>query len=66
MEFTIWCHAQAEEGVPDLAPQLPEDALLLVSPALSAQQTAISLKYDFEIGYEIGPGCECKSSAGCR
>jgi phosphohistidine phosphatase len=62
MEFLLWRHADAEDGIPDsgrvltkkglkqakqlaqwLKPRLPDDCLILTSPAMRAQQTAAAL-----------------------
>ncbi len=75
MELILWRHAEAEDGVPDLArqltkngldqaeimatwlkSQLPDNVLVLSSPARRAQQTAMALVDNFEIVNEIGPG----------
>ncbi|MSQ60299.1 MAG: histidine phosphatase family protein [Betaproteobacteria bacterium] len=75
MDLILWRHAEAEDGVPDLArrltakghgqaekmgawlkERLPEDVLVLCSPAERCQQTASALTKDFTTLKELAPG----------
>lgn len=51
-------HAQARRMAQWLDERLPDDTLILVSPALRAQQTAQSLKRRFTTCDEIQPGAD--------
>jgi len=75
MDLLLWRHAEAVDGIPDLAreltpkghrqagdiakwlrPRLPKGALVLVSPAVRAQQTAQALTSEFRTMKELSPG----------
>jgi phosphohistidine phosphatase len=78
-ELILWRHAEAEDGVDDIARaltakgekqaarmaawldrQLPDDALILASPALRAQQTVKPLERAFDTIEDIAPGASVK------
>jgi phosphohistidine phosphatase len=72
MDLILWRHAEAEDGVPDLArrltpkgvkqrPRLPKDARVVSSPAERARQTAAALTDDFAISRDVAPGRSCES-----
>ena len=80
MDLILWRHAEAEEGVPDMArkltekgldqakrmsdwlkPKLPENTLVIASPACRTQQTAMALTSDFTTRDEIGPSASVSS-----
>ena len=52
---------QASRMAKWLRPRLPEDAVILVSPAQRAQQTARALRLDFKIVAEIGTSASPES-----
>ena len=54
-------HKQAEGVGKWLRERLDEDAVVLVSPALRAQETAAALKRDFETVREIAPGADASA-----
>jgi phosphohistidine phosphatase len=54
-------HKQAERVGQWLIERLDSDALILVSPALRAQETAAALKREFETVREIAPGADASA-----
>jgi len=66
MELILWRHAEAEDGFPELdqakrmsdwlKSELPDNTLVIASPARRTQQTAMALRSDFVTNNEIGPG----------
>ncbi len=57
-KLTAKGHAQAKRIAAWLNERLPKDALILVSPALRAQQTAHALRRDFATCMEIATGAD--------
>jgi phosphohistidine phosphatase len=54
-------HKQAEAVGAWLRERLDDDAVILVSPALRAQETAAALKREFETVRDIAPGADASS-----
>lgn len=52
---------QAQRMSDWLKSKLPENTLVIASPARRAQQTAMALRSDFVTNNEIGPGASVKS-----
>ncbi|HEY5366068.1 MAG TPA: histidine phosphatase family protein [Casimicrobiaceae bacterium] len=55
-ELTAKGHAQAQHMAQWLSPRLPERCRIVVSPAVRTQQTAMTLRREFETSADIGPG----------
>lgn len=49
---------QAQDVARWLAPRLPDDTRVLVSPAVRAQQTALALERPFETVADLAPGAD--------
>lgn len=79
MELILWRHAEAEDGIDDLAraltpkgrrqaqqmaqwlkEQLPEDARIVVSPAVRTRETADALAMPYTIDPQIAPDCSAE------
>jgi phosphohistidine phosphatase len=60
-KLTAKGHKQAEKVAGWLAERLPEDAVILASPAARTQQTAAALKRSFDTVAAVGPGASCES-----
>jgi phosphohistidine phosphatase len=59
-ELTSRGRKQAEKMAAWLKPQLPDDTLILVSPAARTQQTAQALTEDFAIVETLAPGASAE------
>lgn len=57
-QLTVKGHTQAKRVAGWLAARLPKDAVILVSPAARAQQTAKALQRKYTTCTDIGPGAD--------